>query len=59
MKEGDVILTPLPHRRKVGHGHVYQGRYKPFPVERATICLNEDDRLVDRLQQRGRIGQAM
>src|SRR4029077_12136790 len=21
------------HRRKVGYGHVYQGRYKSFPVE--------------------------
>ncbi len=30
------------HRRVVGEGHVYQGRYKPFPVQRdehfLTVC---------------------
>ncbi len=30
------------HRRVVGHGHVYQGRYKSFPVQRdehfLTVC---------------------
>ncbi len=42
------------HRRRVGYGHVYQGRYKSFPVERdehfLTVC-----RYVERSALRARL----
>lgn len=44
----------LEHRHRVGHGHVYQGRYKSFPVQRdehfLTVC-----RYVERNALRARL----